>query len=178
MKIAITQRQISINNIVYDCLEQGWYRLLDSHEIIVVPNLLDIDLDVDMLVLSGGNSSQNRYDTEMALCEWANENNIPILGVCHGAFFLNFLYGGMNGDIDNHYEVDHHISLENTTVVVNSYHKMAIAELGSDLQAISYCDDIVEGFKHRTKPIWGLVWHPERMEEPVLPRDLRKLLYG
>lgn len=178
MKIAITQRQLSINGITYDCLEQGWFHLLSKHEIIAVPNLINIDLDVEMLILSGGNSSQDRYDTEMYCCDWASKKNIPILGVCHGAFFLNFLYGGMNGEINGHHNVNHNITMENQTVSVNSYHHMAIAELGTDLEAIAYCLDSIEGFKHRTKPIWGLVWHPERMEIPILPKDLKELLYG
>lgn len=176
MKIAITQRQLSINGITYDCLEQGWYRLLSAHEIIAVPNLINIDLDVDMLILSGGNSSQDRYKTEMFCCEWAKEKNIPTLGVCHGAFFLNFLYGGMNGDIDGHQNTTHDIIMENSTVEVNSYHHMAIAELGLDLEAIAYSPDGIEGFRHRSLPIWGLVWHPERMLDPVLPIELKELL--
>lgn len=178
MKIAITQRQLSINGITYDCLEQGWYRLLSTHEIIAIPNLVNIDLDLDMLILSGGNSSQDRYETEMFCCDWAKERNIPTLGVCHGAFFLNFLYGGMNGDIDGHQNTTHNIIMENSTVEVNSYHQMAIAELGPDLEAIAYSPDGIEGFRHSSLPIWGLVWHPERMEDPVLPKDLKELLFG
>jgi gamma-glutamyl-gamma-aminobutyrate hydrolase PuuD len=37
-------------------------------------------------------------------------------------------------------------------------------------------DGNIEGFKHNTKPIWGLVWHPEMMEVPVLPEELNTLL--
>lgn len=177
MKIAITQRQLSINGITYDCLEQGWYRLLSSHEVIAIPNLVNIDLDADMLILSGGNSSKDRYETEMFCCEWAKERNIPTLGVCHGAFFLNFLYGGMNGDIDGHQNTTHDIIMENSTVEVNSYHQMAITELAPDLEALAYSSDRVEGFRHCSLPIWGLVWHPERMKVPVLPNALREILF-
>jgi len=36
--------------------------------------------------------------------------------------------------------------------------------------------DNIEGFKHKDKQIWGLVWHPERMVKPVLPSDLEAFL--
>jgi putative glutamine amidotransferase len=61
---------------------------------------------------------------------------------------------------------------------VNSYHSGCIFKLGSDLDAFAWADDFVEGFKHHTLPIWGLVWHPERMERPIIPQDLKDLLYG
>lgn len=178
MKIAITQRQLSINGINYDCLDQGWYKFLSSHDVIAVPNLTNRNINVDMLVLSGGNHSKDRYETEIFLFEYAIEHKIPILGVCHGAFFLNFLYGGKNGDIDGHQDGTHELMMDNQKFIVNSFHHMTIAELGSDLEAIAHSPDGIEGFKHKTLPIWGIVWHPERMDAPVLPNDLKEIIYG
>ena len=63
MKIAISQRQVEINGFVYDCLEQGWYHLFVNHEIIPLPNLSNISIDVDMLVLSGGETTEDRLFT-------------------------------------------------------------------------------------------------------------------
>jgi putative glutamine amidotransferase len=176
MKIAITQRQTTINNNIYDCLEQGWYHLFRRHEIIVVPNLINIDLDVDMLVLSGGDYSSQRFQTEVICYNYANKYNLPILGVCHGAFFLNYLYDGINKSIEGHRNVEHEIIMENSLMLVNSYHEEAIYTLGDGLKPIAYADDSIEGFKHETNPVWGLVWHPERMEIPVLPTELLELI--
>lgn len=178
MKIAITQRQLSINGIAYDCLEQGWYRMFDQHEIIPVPNISNFDIDADLLILSGGNSSEDRYKTELACCRWADDNNVPILGVCHGAFFLNFIYDGVNHAVEHHQNTRHNIVMENETYNVNSYHTMGIYELSKELDPIAYCNDDVEAFKHKTKKVWGLVWHPERMVDPVLPKDLEEFLFG
>ncbi|NDB65061.1 MAG: hypothetical protein EB168_05250 [Euryarchaeota archaeon] len=33
-----------------------------------------------------------------------------------------------------------------------------------------------EAFKHRYQDVWGVLWHPERMDQPVLPTDLQELL--
>jgi len=179
MKIGITQRQVAINGFVYDCLEQGWYNFFLRHEIIPIPNLNNIGLDVDMLVISGGETTKDRYQTEVTCSAWAIENDIPILGVCHGAFLLNYLHGGINvKDIAGHYNTKHDISMEGETYLVNSYHHMAIDELGIGLDPIAHCEGVVEAFRHEERDIWGLVWHPERMEIPIIPQDLKDLLYG
>ena len=178
MKIGITQRQLIVNDIVYDCLEQGWFYMLGDHELIVLPNLIHVDVDIDFLILSGGNDSESRYQTELNCCAWALERNIPILGVCHGAFFLNELNNGTNLNIEGHQNTNHEIVMEGQTHKVNSYHTICIEELGNDLEPIAWCGDYIEAFKHKTKSIWGLVWHPERMDIPVLPKELEDLLYG
>jgi gamma-glutamyl-gamma-aminobutyrate hydrolase PuuD len=178
MKVAISQRQIEINGFVHDCLEQGWYEFFLGHEIIPVPNLNNIGLDVDMLVLSGGETTDARYNTEVACTAWAIENNVPILGVCHGAFLLNFLYSGINAKTIGHQNTTHKVYMEDQEYTVNSYHQLMIQELGLGLDAIAHCEDVVEGFKHRELPVWGLVWHPERMDVPVLPSELKELIRG
>lgn len=178
MKIGITQRQVAINDIVYDCLEQGWFYMLGDHELIALPNLVYIDVDIDLLILSGGNTSEARYQTELNCCAWALERNIPILGVCHGAFFLNELNSGTNSTVENHYNTSHEIIMEGQTHTVNSYHTTSIEELGNDLDPIAWAGNHIEAFKHKDLPIWGVVWHPERMDIPVLPSDLRELIYG
>jgi putative glutamine amidotransferase len=178
MKIGITQRQTMINGIVYDCLEQGWYRLFKDHELIIIPNLIDIDLDIDMLVLTGGNNTEARFQTELTCYGYADDHNIPVLGICHGAFVINYLHGGLNKEVAGHRNIMHSINMEGQTHLVNSYHDVGIYSLGDDLEAIAESENNVEAFKHKTQPIWGLVWHPERMDDPVLPTDLRELIYG
>jgi putative glutamine amidotransferase len=180
MKIAITQRQLEINGFVHDCLDPNWYKLFKGHELIIIPNLIDIDLDIDldMLVISGGNHTEARYKTELVVCDWAMRNSIPILGVCHGAFFLNYAFKGIDAKVEGHRGKDHPVIMEGQEYIVNSYHDICIYELGRDLKPIARTDDHIEAFKHKDLPIWGIVWHPERMDTPVLPSDIRKLLRG
>jgi len=33
-----------------------------------------------------------------------------------------------------------------------------------------------EAFRHKSLPVFGIVWHPERMLDPVLPDDVRDFL--
>ena len=46
-----------------------------------------------------------------------------------------------------------------------------------DFIAIAYdLEGNPEAFKHNTLPIYGMLWHPERMDDPVLPPEVKKLL--
>jgi putative glutamine amidotransferase len=179
MKIAVSQREIVHNNITYDCLEQGWHSLLNRHTIVPIPNTSNIELDFDMLILSGGNDSPNRRATETIYYNIALLKGIPILGVCHGAFVINESHGGTNQPIEGHHNTAHQVLLEGTIEFVNSYHFNSIATLGKDLESIAVCthDNTVEAFKHKELPIWGLVWHPERTEG-IIPTGLAEVLFG
>jgi N5-(cytidine 5'-diphosphoramidyl)-L-glutamine hydrolase len=179
MKIAITQRIINIRGTDYDCLEHGWYNLLGHHEIIPVPNIDDYVLpEVDCLILSGGDNCEQREFVETACFASAIKQEIPVVGVCHGAFVLNRWYGGVNNKIDGHQDVEHSVTLEGQQYTVNSYHSICLDKLAEPLMTVAYTNEHTEAFKHHTLPIWGLVWHPERMDTPVLPIELKELFFG
>lgn len=180
MKIAISQREETIGDsqLIHDCLSQNWYTFLKQHILLPMANVPHVAIpDVDMVIISGGNASLARLHTELKLYNYAVEKNIPLLGICHGAFFLAELTGGTCGDIDGHRNTEHVVAMEGHNVLVNSYHGSNIITVGADYDIIAAdLDGNIEGFKHKNRPIWGLVWHPERMEVPVLPKFLDDLL--
>lgn len=180
MRIAISQREEAIggSGLTHDCLAQVWYTFLRKHEIIPIPNVdVDRDYDFDMLFLSGGNASLARLHTELKLYNYAMDKGLPIVGICHGAFFICEITGGTCGDVEGHRNTEHVVAMEGHNVIVNSYHGSNIISVGKDYEAIAVdLDGNIEGFKHKTKPVWGLVWHPEMMEVPVLPKELDEML--
>jgi putative glutamine amidotransferase len=177
MKIAISQREIVHNNITYDCLEQGWHSLLNRHQLVPIPNTSNIETDFDMLILSGGNATPSRTHTETIYYNIALLKGVPILGVCHGAFFINEQHGGINKPIEGHKNTAHEIEIDGVIEYTNSFHTNSIALLGRDLMPWATCthDATVEAFKHSQLPIWGTVWHPERAEG-FLPLELSEML--
>lgn len=180
MKIAISQSEYNLGNseLAHDCLTQDWYSFVGHHEIIPVPNINSPTFhNFDMLILSGGNATAARLRTEMGLFNYAVQNNIPVLGVCHGAFFIAQTTGAEVIDIEGHRNVEHIVKLDGRNVIVNSFHGSTITRLGADYDAIAIdTEGYIEGFKHKDKPIWGLLWHPERQEVPMLPEAVNDLL--
>jgi putative glutamine amidotransferase len=68
--------------------------------------------------------------------------------------------------------------MDGKKVLVNSYHGQTITQLGKGMipLAIHEADQTIEAFRHEHLPIFGIVWHPERMEIPVLPEAVATLL--
>ena len=46
----------------------------------------------------------------------------------------------------------------------NSCHHQIIGRLGTGLEVLQRAEDgVVEAFRHKTLPVWGIQWHPERL---------------
>lgn len=181
MRILISQRDVRIppSFFVFDALERSWNEFLNKHHLIPVPNLGKIDekIQFDCLVLTGGPDSIERHLTEDLLFHHALKLGKPIIGFCHGAFAVNDLTGGTNGTLDGHVHVDHEIIMENKIYTVNSFHGQSIETIGSGMEVVARdLDGNIEAIQHKALPIYGVVWHPERMIYPVLPKELNTLL--
>jgi putative glutamine amidotransferase len=135
-----------------------------------------------------------RDQTEYGLLELAVERNLPVLGICRGIQVINvFLGGGLLQDLPTqlHSPVRHDggdphairiIDLRVSGVIgcedmhVNTFHHQGITPdlLAPPLEVFAVCaaDGLVEGVIHRTQPILGVQWHPER-PTPSLDFDLR-----
>ena len=178
--------RIPPNNFLFDCLERSWYSFLGNHHLIPHANTRTVDetIDFDCLVLSGGTDSAARNVTENLLFVHAIKRKKPILGICHGAFVVNELSGGVNSSstcydyIPAHDNTEHEVMMDGKKVLVNSYHGQTITQLGPQMVplAIHEQDETIEAFKHQALPIYGIVWHPERMDVPVLPEEVAILL--
>lgn len=184
MKILISQREFLHKNSMghtmsLDALERDWYTLLSKHTVVPYPNVINVpdNLDFDCLVISGGPDSIARHYTENALFALAYRLDKPIVGICHGAFAINDLTQGVNGTITGHEASIHNITMGGATYQVNSHHHQSIEILGADMIVVATDNDgNIEAFQHATRPIYGIVWHPERMSTPVLPKDVAQLL--
>ena len=182
MKIGLTQRILDYNKIAYDCLEHGWYTLLSGHTLLNIANQPEQDFaelvsTLDLIIFTGGDASPKRFLTEVRLLTECYKQNKPVIGVCHGAFFINELEEGINRRCEQHYNTTHDVMLDGVVQTVNSYHSNQIAQVGASFEATAHAEDgSIEAFKHKTKPIWGIVWHPERMQIPVLPQDVKQIL--
>lgn len=164
-------------------------------------NLLAQAMDrVDALLLTGGIKGQdypNRIEFEKLLMSMAIERELPILGFCHGHQCINLYFGGtlmpvpkdsspsiVHRGKDPPYVKDcfHMINIKpgsrlaegfgTTRMEVNTSHTMCVKDVGEGLEVTARSDDgVVEAIEHRTLPITGFQFHPER----IFRRDPRYL---
>lgn len=164
-------------------------------------NLLAKAMDrVDALLIVGGVKGQDydgRIEFEKMLMGMALERGLPVLGFCHGHQCINLYFGGKVGRVagDLSPKIVHHgkespyvkdcfhmVNVKpgsrlaegfgTTRMEVNTSHYCCITELGEGLEVTAWADDgVIEAVEHRTLPVTGFQFHPER----IFRRDPRYL---
>ncbi len=191
-RIGVTQRVSVVEEYEErrDCLDQRWATFLESVGCVPVPlpNLVDEPadylerLEIDGLVLTGGNdiaqledgenTAPERDAFETAAVEYALEADLPIVGICRGLQLLNVHFGGTLDNVEDHIAQDHIVDFEgdkpflsDSEVTVNSYHGYGIKResVADSLVVVATAPDgSVECLRHPDRPVYGIMWHPER----------------
>lgn len=124
------------------------------------------------VILSGGNdlskfnkNAENslRDSFENELLKFCIENKTPLLAVCRGAQFVAEFFGSKLEICDNHIGEHEIYDEKGVKFRVNSFHKYKITHLGEDLKCLATAQDkSIEGFCHKSLPIFAMMWHIER----------------
>ena len=116
---------------------------------------------------------------ERKLLQHCIERNVPVLGVCRGMQFINAFYGGgIERDVKSRAGMSHAGTLHDMEIThpvlqgwagarrvsVNSFHNHGVLQnmLAEELTTLAAAGDVVEALIHRTDPVLGIQWHPER----------------
>ncbi|MFI3324739.1 MAG: type 1 glutamine amidotransferase [Clostridia bacterium] len=122
-------------------------------------------------------------EKEFDLIKLFHDANKPIMGICRGLQSINVALGGSliqdilnvqthskcGGQFDKIHSIrtngDNFLSeIYGEDFIVNSAHHQAIKIPAPCLDIIAYSNDgLVEAVKHKTKPIFAVQWHPERI---------------
>jgi len=168
--------------------------------------VLAIAPSLDGVVLTGGGDVDPRHfgeaphpelrtidpardETEIAMCRYARENGVPLLGICRG---IQVLAVAMGGSVIQHLDardidglVQHEIVsvssgaghpidivpgsrlhgiLGTDRLAVTSSHHQAVGEPGDGMRVTARTGDgVVEAIEHSDLPFFmGVEWHPER----------------
>jgi gamma-glutamyl-gamma-aminobutyrate hydrolase PuuD len=169
-----------------DSLDQRWELLLADCGLLAlrIPNnpaqamaLLEA-VQPQGVLLTGGNDitayggdAPERDATEAVLIDWAKAGRQPLFAVCRGLQMLMHRCGANLVRVEDHAGTRHRVQLEDGTDDVNSYHHWGFFEPPAGFRVWARAADTsVEGVRHDTLPIVGIMWHPER-ESPSRSRD-------
>lgn len=180
--VAVTQRVeiITQYNEHRDCLDQQWAAFLHSCGIIpiVIPNKVMLvselvkEIPINGVILTGGNdlavyggNSPERDETETLLLRYAISHAMPIMGVCRGMQVIQHHFGVALSKVPGHVSPKQIIEVSGRAVETNSYHTWGAMETVEVLQVWAQAGDgVIKAIKHKTLPIIGIMWHPERNE--------------
>ena len=187
--VAITQRVAVIPEYGErrDCLDQAWPRFLHACGLspLPIPNVLDVALemfrrpDLAGLVLTGGNdlvavggTAPERDRTENALVDEAESRGLPVLAVCRGMQLIQHRHGIALSRVEGHVASRQTIAIRGRKTEVNSYHCFGAHDSRPPFEVWAVAaDGVVKAIRHESRPITGIMWHPERIS-PFAADDL------
>ena len=197
--VLFTQRVevVELYNERRDCADQRITEFISECGFVAVPvpNRAEIVRELYRainpagIILTGGNSLQKyggnapeRDKVDRALIEMSVERHTPLYGFCRGMQSILDYFGNDLVQVSGHVAVRHEIQGLEKTIQVNSYHNQGCLELVfGELVAVMKSDDgVIEKIKHKSLPIIGTMWHPER-ENPFRDSDMeivKKLIGG
>ncbi|MFJ9742824.1 gamma-glutamyl-gamma-aminobutyrate hydrolase family protein [Streptomyces sp. NPDC101166] len=125
------------------------------------------------IVLSGGEDlahyggdAPERDATERALLARCLETGRPLLGVCRGMQVVADHFGAALRQVDGHVAARHEVCVGHGVRTVTCYHRWAAVELPETLAVTARRGEVVEGLRALTAPVHGVMWHPEREQQP------------
>ena len=165
-----------------------FHALVDSCDMLLLPG----GGDIDPSFFHQNNTDSHNVDfildnVQFSFLDAFAKMGKPVIGICKGMQLINVFFGGdiaqnlspLALTIHAYEEGDkyHPVSaLPNTTdsffnhlnspdnLLVNSAHHQAISQIGHNLCPIYVSpDQVIEMICHRTLPILGMQWHPERL---------------
>ncbi|MEZ5813110.1 MAG: gamma-glutamyl-gamma-aminobutyrate hydrolase family protein [Alphaproteobacteria bacterium] len=186
--IAVSQRVYSNERgEPHDALDQRWFDFLDYCGLtpILIPNhpatVKNVLTNITLagVLLTGGNSlvkyggdAPARDETETILLKYAQENRLPVLGVCRGMQVIQDYYGVPLERVRGHVLSEQVVEINRNPEIVNSFHDFGTYEMADDLDVWAKAEDgLVKAIRHKNKPVTGIMWHPERIS-PFSLRDV------
>ena len=159
-----------------------------------VGHLTNLDIEIlnlqlklcDGFVLQGGT---RRFEYHTYICEYANKNKIPLLGICMGMQTM-CNYNNDNKNILNENEMHkspdldevHEIIINKDSnlykiigqekFIVNSNHNFHVPNSGSYKAAGLSDDNLIEAVEKEGYFSIGVQWHPEKKYESVISNKL------
>jgi para-aminobenzoate synthetase len=128
--------------------------------------------DFDAIVLSPGPGRPERWHDFGVCSDILRCSEIPVLGICLGHQGLGYVLDGivssapmvMHGRLSQVQHLDSGLfaGIPQDFSVVR-YHSLAVTgPLGSEGRVSAWTDDgVVMGIEHRSRPLWGVQFHPE-----------------
>jgi putative glutamine amidotransferase len=191
--VAVTSRVVvdPVHGTRSDAVDQRWWSFLDGCGLtaVAVPNdptvavRLVHGLRVGGILLTGGNDlaelggdAPERDRTEMALLESALRTGTPVVGVCRGMQLLLRWFGVPLSRVGGQVAARQTVLADGRRRLVNSYHHWAAVDTRPPLRAwATGPGDVVKGVRHETRPVLGIMWHPERLPEHLAEADRRMI---
>lgn len=118
----------------------------------------------DLIIFSGGSgvrSVKNHKDDYKNEIEYIKSSNKKIIGICLGCEVVASAFDCKLQENNDIHKGVYSIKYNGKNLNVYEAHKFQISEVSDDIEILAASDYGIEIIKHKTKPIYGLQFHPE-----------------
>ncbi|MEM1563569.1 MAG: glutamine-hydrolyzing GMP synthase [Candidatus Bathyarchaeia archaeon] len=151
--------------------ENGVYSEIVPHNIKIEEiRLLGERFNVKGLILSGGPASVSNVDAPKP-DRRIFDLGLPVLGLCYGHQLIAQFFGGKVGSAKRKEFGSAYVTIKKPVGVLKGLnrkervwmsHSDTVFSIPPEFDVLAYTQNCpVAAFKHKTKPIYGLQWHPE-----------------
>jgi para-aminobenzoate synthetase len=148
---------------------------------------VDVLDEFDNVVISPGPGTPERASDFGICAEVIEHSPIPVLGVCLGHQGIAHVHGGTvahapeprHGRLSqiSHTDTELFAGIPSPFSAVR-YHSLAVAHVASCLEPTAWSEDgVIQALRHRTKPQWGVQFHPESIASDESRTLLRNFAY-
>ena len=149
-------------------------------------NRINKRLNVKGLILSGGPLSVYEEDSPI-LNPKILDLGLPILGLCYGHQLLAYIAGGIVKPAEKREYGITYVTVVRPIDVLEGLgpkekvwmsHSDAVYRIPEDYEVLAYTENCpVAAFKHKSRPIYGLQWHPEVIHTENGMKMLRNFIF-
>lgn len=138
----------------------------------ITKNALDL---CDKIILCGTALKDNYYAKRLELFSWIKDCDKPLLGICAGMQVIGAVFGGKivpqpSIGLDR-IKIIRESPLLGEPQEIEGYHLHNFGvTLPDDFLLLAGGQGSVEAFRHRVRPIFGIIFHPEVRNRWVLER--------
>jgi GMP synthase (glutamine-hydrolysing) len=134
--------------------------------------------DPDVVILTGSNFMLSKPDTRMVFqpqMDLVRKTDLPFLGICFGHQLIGAAYGSQVVDLGHNVRAFKEVKLLGSDplldglpslIRVSESHRQAIASVPEGFRHLAEsATSQVEAISHKSRPIYGVQFHPERADE-------------
>jgi N5-(cytidine 5'-diphosphoramidyl)-L-glutamine hydrolase len=174
MKIGLSMEMTrKLRDTWHAAINSEWYDFLSEHDIVPLSCHAKIPQtdEFDLIILAGGNDMHgiktwrdNHYPIrdhyEHSLIQQCLLTKTPVVGICRGAHFMNYVMGGTHKLMYHPYD---NVIVSLPKFNVTCHHTIQIDMLASGFEILQQDKNgIVELVVNKSSRMLGIGWHPER----------------
>jgi len=134
----------------------------------------DIEL-ADKIVLCGTALKDSRYLNNVKRFKWLERINKPVLGICAGMLVIGVVFGCTINKSEEIGMTNVKLRTKNKLVSSNikayELHSYSLDNL-KNFDVLAYSSKCVQVVKHKKKPFYGIMFHPEVRNEQLIKNFL------